>query len=102
MEPPILVMSLTESPDEVERLAHADAGNGWNSASENAVVAKRSSSFVVRATEGIAIARGSARPPRDARVYARPARSIDAPWKVVPTTVTTNGRGERVWGIRVP
>lgn len=102
VEPPILVMSLTESPDEVERLAHAVAGICWNSASENAVVAKPSSSSAVRATGATAIAGRSAGPERDVRVYAKRARNIDAPWKAVPTIVTTRGRGVRAWGIKVP
>ena len=68
MEPPILVMSLNESPDEVERLAFAGAGNGWSCVSGSVDGVKLNSSSAARAIAVIGTARIFAERPRDARV----------------------------------
>jgi hypothetical protein len=57
VEPPILVMSLTESPDEVERLAFAGAGKEWSCVSGSADGVKVNFSSAARATADIDTAR---------------------------------------------
>jgi hypothetical protein len=88
VEPLILVMSLTESPDDVERLALARVGIGWNYAGENAASVGLGFGSAARATEDIGTAQRPAQGRPDARVYVKRAPSIADRWRGKPTIVT--------------
>jgi len=88
VEPVILVMSLTESPTDVERLASVRAWRGWSYGIDTVVVAAWSFGFAGPVIEGIVIVQSIVPVSPEPRACAAPGASTGTHVKVWQITAT--------------